>query len=105
MSTVQHALEQALQSLQPSYLQLLNESHMHNVPPGSESHFNAVVVSARFDGQGKVRRHQAVYAALGPLMQRIHALALHTYTPQEWAELNQAPDSPNCMGGGKHRAE
>ncbi|AQZ95167.1 BolA family protein [Halopseudomonas phragmitis] len=101
MSSTQVALNQALQALEPVHLELVNESHMHSVPPGSESHFKAVVVSARFNDLSKVRRHQAVYAALGELMQRIHALALHTYTPDEWQARQQAPDSPNCMGGSK----
>ena len=45
---------------------------------------------------------QAVYAALGGLMGEIHALALHTCTPVEWAQQGAAPDSPTCMGGSKH---
>lgn len=101
MGEVQNALHQAMQSLQPVHLELVNESHMHSVPPGSESHFKAVVVSDEFVGLNAVKRHQAVYRSLGDLMTRIHALALHTYTPDEWVTLQQAPDSPNCLGGGK----
>ena len=101
MAVVQQALEQALQALDPTHVELVNESHMHSVPPGSESHFKAVLVSARFEGLNAVKRHQAVYAALGELMQRIHALALHTYTPAEWQQRQQAPASPNCLGGSK----
>lgn len=101
MTTTQTLLDQALQRLSPVHLELTNESHMHNVPPGSESHFKAVVVSEHFAGLARVRRHQAVYAALGDLMQRIHALALHTYTPEEWDARMAAPDSPQCLGGSK----
>ncbi|WP_022961899.1 BolA family protein [Halopseudomonas pelagia] len=97
----QNALQQALQSLAPEYLELVNESHMHSVPPGSESHFKAVVVSQQFVGLNAVKRHQAVYRSLGDLMASIHALALHTYTPDEWTAREQAPASPNCLGGGK----
>jgi len=35
-------------------------------------------------------------------MGKIHALALHTYTPDEWDNAGQVPDSPRCRGGGKH---
>ena len=49
-----------------------------------------------------MQRHQLVYRALGPLMQDLHALALHTYTPDEWANEGGAPDSPACRGGSKH---
>ena len=101
MTTTQTMLDEALQSLSPVHLELNNESHMHNVPPGSESHFKAVIVSAVFNELSRVRRHQAVYGALGDLMQRIHALALHTYTPAEWQARQTAPDSPQCMGGSK----
>jgi BolA protein len=32
----------------------------------------------------------------------LHALALHTWTPDEWFEKGgNAPDSPQCMGGSK----
>ena len=101
MKVVQSALEQALQSLTPTHLELLNESHMHAVPPGSESHFKLVIVSDEFEGLNAVKRHQAVYRSLGDLMQQIHALALHTYSPAEWQASGQAPDSPDCMGGGR----
>lgn len=101
MGPMQASLEQALQALAPIYLELINESHMHSVPPGSESHFKAVVVSAEFAGLNAVKRHQRVYRSLGELMGRIHALALHTYTPEEWNTRVQAPDSPNCLGGSK----
>ena len=37
--------------LQPVHLELRNESYMHNVPKGSETHFKVVVVSAQFEGK------------------------------------------------------
>ena len=86
------ALEQALQdTFAPTYLVVENESHRHNVPPGSESHFKLTVVSAAFAGKRPVARHQQVYAAVAPgREQGIHALAIHTYTPEEWAEYYDA---------------
>jgi BolA family transcriptional regulator, general stress-responsive regulator len=87
----------------PEVLQVTNESYMHSVPAGSESHFKLVVVSDQFDGKRLVQRHQAIYGLLaGELQGPVHALALHTYTSKEWSE-NQGgvPDSPNCLGGGK----
>lgn len=35
-------------SLNPSYIEILNESYMHNVPKGSETHFKVIVVSDTF---------------------------------------------------------
>ena len=99
----QTAIEQQIrQSFTPEYMALDNESHLHSVPPGSESHFKLVLVSSRFDGQRQVARHQQVYAAMGDLMQQIHALALHTYTPAEWSQQGVAPASPQCLGGSHH---
>ena len=101
MSTREMIL-QALAGLQPEYLEVLDESHMHS--RGQETHYKAVIVSPLFAGLNAVRRHQRVYATLGELMQRFHALALHTFTPEEWAAQGVAPDSPTCRGGSKHDA-
>lgn len=50
------------------------------------SHFEGVVVHPDFEGKNMVQQHRMVYATLGDRMQtgEIHALALRTYTPQEW---------------------
>ena len=94
------SIEQTRQSaLQPPHLQVLDESHMHS--RGQETHYKAVIVSEQFAGLNAVKRHQRAYAAMGDLMPQIHALALHTYTPQEWAEQGVAPASPVCAGGHK----
>ena len=53
---------------------------------GDGDHFDATVVSADFEGKSMVQQHQMIYAALGDLLQKeIHALALHTFTPAQWA--------------------
>ena len=50
-------------------------------------HFSALVVSTAFDGVNLVKQHQLVYGALGDLMkQEIHALALQTFTPDQWSQ-------------------
>lgn len=87
--------------LSVEYLELDNESHMHNVPAGSESHFRLVVVSDDFEGLLLVRRHQRLYALLGEeLAGGVHALAMHTFTPKEWRERGGDADaSPACRGG------
>lgn len=59
---------------------------------GGGDHYEAVVVSAAFDGKNAVTRHRLVYGALQDAMvERIHALALKTLTPQEFqAEVEQS---------------
>jgi BolA protein len=90
-------LQAALASLQPQHLDVLDESHMHS--RGLETHYKAVIVSEQFAGLNAVKRHQKAYAAVGELMEQIHALALHTYTPDEWSQQGVAPASPTCKGG------
>lgn len=87
----------------PQFMDVANESHMHSVPANSETHFRVVLVSDQFEGKRQVGRHQQVYAVLGDqLAGPVHALALHTYTPEEWQAREQAaPDSPDCLGGSK----
>jgi BolA protein len=102
--TVQEEIERQLATLlTPDFLEVSNESHMHSVPPDSETHFRVVAVAGAFEGQRKVARHQRIYAALAAQLEGpVHALALHTYTPEEWAQRQgDAPASPDCLGGSK----
>ncbi|MGB5395740.1 MAG: BolA family protein [Gammaproteobacteria bacterium] len=88
------------EALAPEHLEVINESHMHNVPEGSESHFKVVIVSDAFKNKMLLARHRLVNAALKEeLNGGIHALALHTMTMEEWFEKGRAPESPPCMGG------
>jgi stress-induced morphogen len=49
---------------------------------GTKDHYQATIVSGKFQGLSRIAQHQAVYRALGDLMKGpIHALALNTYTP------------------------
>ncbi len=84
-------------------MEVVNESYMHSVPPGSETHFKVVVVSDQFAGKRAVARHQAIYQALAEEVEGpVHALAIHTFTPEEWAQSQGAsPASPQCLGGSK----
>ena len=101
---IQEVIESKLkEAFNPDHLSVINESYMHNVPPGSESHFKVVIVSEVFDGARLIARHRQVNQVLAEeLANQIHALSMHTYTADEWKEQNQlAPDSPMCLGGSK----
>jgi len=91
------------QALSPQWLEVVDESHTHNVPKGAESHFNVFVVSEAFEGLRLVSRHQAVYRALTSEMAgSVHALALKTLTPSEWETAGGGiGESPRCLGGSK----
>lgn len=103
MSVQQEIELQLTREFAPLFLDVSNESHQHSVPANSETHFRVVLVSDRFDNRRQVARHQQVYSALaGQLEGPVHALALHTYTAAEWqARQEQAPASPECLGGSK----
>ena len=48
-------------------------------------HFQALIVSAQFQGKNTVQQHQMVYKSLGDKMkQEIHALSMKTLTPEQW---------------------
>ncbi|PVZ87341.1 BolA family transcriptional regulator [Serratia sp. S1B] len=89
-------------ALAPVYLEVVDESYRHHVLPGSESHFNVVIVSDRFVGERILARHRVIYTLLADeLANGVHALALHTYTPKEWEALeDKVLTSPPCRGGG-----
>ncbi len=101
--TIASIIEQKLRNaFQPTHLAVINESNNHNVPPGSESHFKVVIVADAFNEQRLIKRHRLVNNTLAEeLAEKIHALALHTYTEIEWQKQNaeNIPKSPDCLGG------
>ena len=102
---IQHTIEQKLkEAFDPDFLEVENESYMHNVPPGSESHFKVSIASQQFEDLMLIKRHRLVNKVLESELKDIHALALHTMTPGEWFEKGgQVGESPPCQGGGKNQ--
>ncbi len=101
---VQERIERKLtDAMSLLHLEVINESHNHNVPPGAESHFKVVLVSEEFEDLRLVARHKQVNRILkDELATDIHALAIHTSTPSEWrARHGTTPLSPPCHGGSK----
>ena len=100
---MQQIIEQKLDSaLNPEYLSVENETHMHNVPADAESHFKVTVVTDEFKDLMLIKRHRLVNKVLENELKKIHALALHTMTKDEWFEkAGKVADSPPCEGGGK----
>ncbi|HID00759.1 MAG TPA: BolA/IbaG family iron-sulfur metabolism protein [Piscirickettsiaceae bacterium] len=98
---LQQQIEKRLhEAFTPEHLEVINESHQHS-GPATESHFKVVLVSSAFNDMKLIQRHRAVNEALQDLLGQFHALALHTYTPEEWAKKGAAPASPRCQGGAK----
>jgi acid stress-induced BolA-like protein IbaG/YrbA len=52
---------------------------------GDGDHFEATVISSAFEGKSMVQQHQMVYGSLGNALEgAVHALALRTFTPEQW---------------------
>lgn len=90
-------------ALSPRYIEILDESYMHNVPDGAQSHFKVTVVSDAFEGKRLIARHRTINGLVAEALEGpVHALALHTYTADEWeARGGEALASPKCLGGSK----
>jgi BolA family transcriptional regulator, general stress-responsive regulator len=80
-------IRERLASLDPEALEVFDDSHEHVGHAGAKEgggHFQLLIVSRAFAGQGAVARHRLVYRALADLMpKRIHALAIRAFAPGE----------------------
>lgn len=85
--------------LSPEHLEIENESHQH-AGNREETHFRLVIVSPLFEGEALLARHRRVQALLKAERDGgMHALALHTFTPDEWQQKGaSAAPSPACAG-------
>ena len=86
-----------------THLEVINESHTHNVPANSETHFRVVLVSAEFEGVRRVARHRRINRTLADLLAGpVHALAIEAVTPAQWVEHGgRALCAPECGGGSR----
>ncbi len=88
MSIEQTMREKLMVALEPTRLDIINESELHaghrNSPGTGESHFRLLIVSPAFEGKSRVERHRIVNEILAEeLAGRIHAMALKTHAPGE----------------------
>jgi BolA protein len=80
--------EKLMVALEPTRLDIVNESELHaghrSSPNTGESHFRILIVSSMFTGVSRLGRHRMVNEAIADeLKGGIHALALSTYAPGE----------------------
>ena len=108
MTTQETITKKLTDAFAPEHLEVINESYMHSVPEGSESHFKVVIVCDDFKDKMLIARHRLVNKALMEELDKdradggIHALALHTMTMEEWFEKGKTAESPPCEGGSKN---
>lgn len=106
-------------NLEAIHLDVINESYMHNVPKGAETHFKVVVVSNKFQGVPLIKvtrdlklthevyscirfqRHRLVNDLLKEeLNSGVHALSIVAKSPDQWDNSEKIVEpSPKCRGG------
>ncbi|KAH8417394.1 hypothetical protein KR222_010159 [Zaprionus bogoriensis] len=102
---VETAMRSALTTeLKPVFLEVINESPMHNTPKQAESHFRVFVVSDKFNDLALIKRHRLVNDAIKRGLQAaglefMHALSIEAKTPQQWQPEQEPEKSPPCLGG------
>ena len=89
MHPVEQVIRERLAPLNPSTLDLHDESGQHaghaGARPSGGSHWQLTIVSEAFRGKSPVARHRMVYEALGDLMKTdVHALRIEAFAPEQF---------------------
>ena len=85
LTQIRERLETALQ---PTRLEIRDDSHLHAGHAGAREggHFHVVIAAESFRGLAPLARHRRVYSALGDLLPgRIHALSIDAQLPENRA--------------------
>lgn len=98
MTTVE-LMSERLAQLLPSLLEINDESEQHARHAGAQSgggHYRLRIVASAFSQLNTLSRHRLVYATLGNLMHnKIHALSITAFSPEEFKQLTQKEDQCN----------
>lgn len=79
-------LSQRLQALQPTRLEIRDDSALHagHAGSGGGGHYTVTIESSQFAGKSTIMRHRLVYQAVGDLMPaKVHALSIQAFAPGE----------------------
>jgi len=86
-SRVEQIKQRLTQTLNPSSLDIIDESHKHVGHAGAREgggHFIVNITADTFNGKGMLQRHRLVYDALDDMMNKeIHALSIKAMSPDE----------------------
>ena len=88
MIVAQNIRRKLTDTFAPQRLDIIDDSHRHKghagARPEGETHFTVEIVAESFAGRSRVERQRLVYAALADeLRDRVHALSVKTFTPDE----------------------
>lgn len=88
MTTIELIEQRLREQLDPTHLEILDDSAKHAGHPGATSsggHYRLVIVSGEFDGKSLIARHRLVNEAVRDLFgDKIHALSMQTLTSDQW---------------------
>ncbi|XP_030242615.1 bolA-like protein DDB_G0274169 [Drosophila navojoa] len=102
---IETAMRKALtEQLKPIFLDVSNESPMHNTPKQAESHFRVLIVSEKFNDLTLIKRHRLVNDTIKTALKEagfefMHALSIEAKTPKQWEPEQEPEKSPPCLGG------
>ncbi len=87
MNRVEAIRERLSNQLQPTQLDIVDESHLHAGHAGAASgagHFAVTITSDVFNGKSLIEQHRLVYLAVNDLMKsEIHALSIKAIAADE----------------------
>ena len=79
-------LRERLASLQPSRLEIVDDSAGHRGHAGNTGggHYTVTIESSLFIGKSTIIRHRLIYEAVGDLIpSRVHALSINALAPNQ----------------------
>jgi BolA protein len=87
MTDIEDRMREQLAALEPTQIEIADDSHLHAGHAGAQGggrHYRLSIVSAQFIGKNTLARHRMIYSALHELMQHdIHALNIKAIAPDE----------------------
>ena len=84
--TLTEEITLCLQNLNPSKLEIIDDSALHagHKGHGGGGHFSVSITSSHFSGKSQIMRHRLIYQALADLIpNKIHALSIQAQAPDE----------------------
>lgn len=97
MSVKSQIEELCTKALNFDFISVENESHLHSSSQNAESHFKLILVSNDFSKMSLIKRHKHIYKILNEVMPKIHALAIHAFTVEEFENSTINTNSPDCV--------
>ena len=92
MNTIDKIYFTLTDKLSAQYLNVGDESTPHvahsEAKKSKGGHYNVTIVSEQFNGKNLLKRHRLVYDILKEeFKEKIHALSVRAYTPDEWNKI------------------